>query len=139
MTFEKVARPFGEVTGLKIFRELAIIFALCLAGILLAELLPFAMPSNVLAMLLLFVLLVWGAVKPCHVQTTSEFMLKNMSFLFLPSIVGVSRHFDLLRSNLLPFIAVCVISTCLTFAATAYTVKGVLWLQRRVRGGKGEA
>lgn len=121
---------------MKIFGELVIIFSLCLAGIWIAGLLPFAFPSNVIAMVLLFALLMFGVVKPAHIQDTSNFLLKNMAFLFLPSTVGIVEHFDLLESSLLPFLAVCIITTLLTFLATAYTAKGALALQKRYGEGR---
>ena len=116
---------------MKIFVELVIIFSLCLAGMWIAELLPFTFPSNVIAMALLFVLLVSGVVKLPHIQNTANFLMKNMAFFFLPATVGIVEHFDLLQSSLLPFLAICVVTTLLTFLATAYTVKGVLALQSR--------
>ena len=46
-----------------------------------------------------------------------------MAFFFIPAGVSVINYFDVLASNLLPLLAVCVISTVLTFAVTAYTVR----------------
>lgn len=113
-----------------------IIFALCLAGVWIADFLPIALPANVIAMLLLFILLVFRAVKPVHIETTADFLLKNMAFFFLPATVGVMEHFDLLKSSLLPLLVICTFTTLLTFLATAYTVKGVTALQNRLEKAK---
>ena len=41
-----------------------------------------------------------------------------------------------LWENLLPFLTVCFVTMVITFAATAYTVRLVIWLQNRLSAGK---
>ena len=55
-----------------------------------------------------------------------------MAFFFIPAGVAIMDTFDVLARNLLPFLAVCFISTLVTFAATVFTVRGILWLQRLI-------
>ena len=54
-----------------------------------------------------------------------------MSFFFIPAGIGILSSFDLIRSSILPLIAVIVVTTILTFGATALTVQGVITLQSR--------
>lgn len=51
-------------------------------------------------------------------------------------------HFDAIRDSLLPLLAVCVLTTVITFAAAAFTVRG--WSPSRIgctpaRAGCGDA
>ena len=117
---------------MKILRELLIIFAICLVGEVLSALLPIPFPSSVIAMVVLLALLLGKIVRREHIQNTSTFILKNMSFFFIPAGVSLLKEFDQVRGNILPFLIICAVSTVLTFAATAYTVQGVIALQQKI-------
>lgn len=116
---------------MKLLLEISVIFLVCLAGQGIAGLLPFPFPSSVLAMILLFLLLVSKLIKPGHIENFSSFLLKNMSILFIPSGVGIVESYGALQGNILPLLAICLITTVLTFAVTAYTVHGVILLQQK--------
>jgi holin-like protein len=122
----------------KFLKQLALIFAVCLAGEGLAGLLPFTFPGSVLSMVLLFVLLASKLLKLEQVEDAGDFFLKNMAFLFVPTVVGVMEHFPLLLQNLLPLLAVIIITTILTFGAAAWTATAVIRLQSRKKGGKAD-
>lgn len=119
---------------MEILLQLCIILGACLAGELIAAVLPFAFPSSVIAMLLLLALLLLGFLKEKQVQTVGDFLLKNMGVFFLPSAVGILQYWDIIGAVLLQFLLICAITTVLTFAATAYTVMFVRKLLQK-RGG----
>lgn len=123
---------------MKFLKQLALIFAVCLAGEGLAGLLPFAFPGSVMSMVILFALLASRVIKLSWVEDAGDFFLKNMAFLFVPTVVGVMEHFPLLIQNLLPLLAVIVITTVLTFGVTAWTVTGIIRLQSRRKGGQSD-
>ena len=62
---------------MEILLQLCIILGACLAGELIAAVLPFAFPSSVIAMLLLLALLLLGFLKEKQVQTVGDFLLKT--------------------------------------------------------------
>ena len=82
-------------------------------------------------MILLFLLLSIGVLKIEHIREKSDFLLANMAFFFIPAGVSVINYFDVLKSSLLPLLAICVITTVVTFAATAYSIKLTLHLMRK--------
>ena len=116
---------------MKYLKQLGVLLACCIAGDALSILLRGALPGNVLGLALLLVLLVLGAVRPGHVEDTADFLLQNMAFFFLPACLGVLEVFSQIKSEIL---AVCVLTTLCTAAATALTVHLVCRLQRR--GGR---
>lgn len=125
---------------MEIILELIIILAACFAGEIISALLPFAFPSSVIAMILLFLLLLCGILKEKHIQHVGDFLLKNMSIFFLPAAVGILEYWDVISGALLPFALIVVITLLLTFAATAYTVMAVRKLQEKLsKGGKHHA
>lgn len=124
---------------MKYLRQLGILFALCAAGDVLAFLTGGRLPGNVLGMTLLFVLLVSGLLHVSHIEDTADFFLQNMAFFFLPACLGLLEVYPQIQTVLLPLLLVCVLTTFLTAAATAVTVRLVLSIQQRRRAAKKEA
>lgn len=118
---------------MKIILQIGIIFLICLVGEGIASILPFSFPSSVISMLLLFLLLLLRILRPEHIRQKTDFLLKNMAFFFIPAGVGILEQFTYIWDSMLPILLICVVSTVLTFAATAYTVKAVCALQERLR------
>ncbi|WP_227103416.1 CidA/LrgA family protein [Intestinibacillus massiliensis] len=116
---------------MKYLRQLAILFALCVAGDLLSVLCAGKLPGNVLGMSLLFILLAFGVIKLSHVEEAADFFLKNMAFFFLPACLGILDVFPQIKSQLVPILAVIILTTLITAAVTAGTVHLVLKLQAR--------
>lgn len=115
-------------------KQLGVLLACCVAGDALSLLLRGALPGNVLGLALLLLLLVFGRVRPHQVEGTADFLLQNMAFFFLPACLGVLEIFEQIKSEVLAILAVCVLTTLCTAAATALTVHLVCRLQRRTSG-----
>lgn len=123
---------------MRILGQVGILCGVCLAGNLVAWALPFPFPASVAAMVLLFLLLVSGALRPAQLGETGDFLQRNMAFLLVPAGVGMIEQYALAREHLLSLVAVCLISLVLTFGATALTVGAVMRLQEKIRGGSHE-
>ena len=123
---------------MKTLLQIGIVFLICLIGEIISLILPFPFPGSVIAMILLFLLLLFGALKVEHIRGKVEFMQQNMAFFFIPAGVGIIEYFGVLQSTWLPFLLICVITTILTFAATALTVTLVMKLQRHFEKKKEE-
>lgn len=121
---------------MKVIVQIGMVFAICLIGELLVKWIPFPFPSSVMSMILLFLLLFFKILRPEHIRQKTDFMLKNMAFFFVPAGVGLLGNTEYLLNNGVALLVICVVSTILTFFATAYTVKAVIALQNKFRGGK---
>ena len=119
---------------MKLLIQFGIIFGVCWVGEGLSQLLP--LPGSVISMILLFLLLLTKLVKPAHIAEKSDFLLKNMALFFIPAGVAIMESLGILWENLIPFLTVCFVTMVITFAATAYTVRLVIWLQNRLSAGK---
>ena len=119
---------------MKLLIQIGIIFGVCWVGEGLSKLLP--LPGSVISMILLFLLLLTKLLKPAHIAEKSDFLLKNMAFFFIPAGVAIMESLGVLWENLLPFLTVCFVTMVITFSATAYTVRLVIWLQNRLSAGK---
>lgn len=109
-----------------IITQIGIIFLICLIGQLISNILPIPFPSSVISMILLLVLLLTKILKPKAVETKIDFLLKNMAFFFIPSGVNIMANYDYIKDDILPLLFICFVSTVLTFAVTAWTVKLII-------------
>lgn len=123
---------------MKIIRQIGIIFTVCWLSILVEKVLPFAFPASVIGMILLFICLLTGVLKIEHIQEKADFLLENMAFFFVPAGVSIINYFDVLESTWIQLVVICVISTVVTFAVTAWSVKLTVRLLSRLRERRAE-
>ena len=112
---------------MRILFQLAIVFGLCLVGQFVSDILPIAIPASIISLVLLLLLLLIKAVKPRQIQEISEFLLKNMAFLFIPAGVSVVEQYTYLKGHILVLALICIIAPCSLLVA-AFTVTGVMRL-----------
>lgn len=113
-----------EVSKLKILKQILIIFSICSAGMLLNRFIAF--PATILSLIVLLILLICGIIKTHHIKETADFVLSNMAFFFIPAGVKIMDSFSDFAESLLPILLVILITTVLTFGATALTVTGLM-------------
>ena len=116
---------------MKIICQIAIIFTICWISQIMEAILPFPFPASVIGMVLLLILLLVRALKVDHIREKSDFLLSNMAFFFIPAGVSIINYFDILASNLSPLLVICLVSTLLTFAVTAWAVRLTRYLMDR--------
>lgn len=113
---------------MKLLEQCALLFAVCLGSIAISEILPFSFPVSIISMIILFILLCTKIIKEHQIAEIGDALLKNMAFLFIPAGVGIMEYFELLKGQAIILLFICLITTLLTFLASALTVQGVLYL-----------
>ena len=117
---------------MEILVQIGVVLAVCLAGEGISAVLPFPFPASVVAMVLLFILLASGLLKPHHIKEKSNFLLSNMAFFFIPAGVGLLNYLDVLAANLVPLLVICLITTPVVFFVTGWTVQAIIkWMAAR--------
>lgn len=116
---------------MKIIKQFGIIFSICWLSVILENFIPFPIPAAVIGLILLFICLVTRILKVEHIKEKSDFLLGNMAFFFVPAAVGIINYFDLLKESLIPILVITIVSTVITFAVTAYSIKLTLKLMNR--------
>ena len=99
---------------------LAALLCCQLAGEVAARLLRLPVPGPVLGMLLLFALMLARSQLLEAVRGPALGLIRHLSLLFVPAGVGLMRHGERLRTELLPIAAGIVVSTAATVAVTAF-------------------
>ncbi|MBQ8648239.1 MAG: CidA/LrgA family protein [Oscillospiraceae bacterium] len=117
-------------------QQCLVLFGVCLAGAVISELLPIAVPGSVTGMVLLVVLMLCGVIQHRHIGDVAGFLQKNMGFFFVPMCVPVLQQLDVLRQYGLVILGICVVSTCITFAVTGLTVRLLQKLMNQKEGAK---
>jgi len=113
--------------------QIMVLFALSLLGTWLSSLIPIPVPASVLAMVLLFAALSLSLIRKQYVEDTAKFLLRHITLFFIPfGVIGIMQNAEQILSFWPVFLLICLISTWVTFLATAYTVAGVIrWQERR--------
>lgn len=110
--------------------ELAIIFAVCLLGELIADILPFEFSASVLSMIILLALLVVKALKLEQIKSTASFLTSNMAVLFIPYGVKILQYLDIIKENLVLFMLIVLVTTPVVYGVTALTAQLIIKLQK---------
>ncbi len=105
----------------RILKAAFIIILLLAIGNALSWLINGFIPGSVIGMLLMFLSLISGIIKPDDVRPVAEFLTKNMAILFVPSAVGIMDQWSLIKINLVAWILIIVVSTILVMASTGWT------------------
>ena len=121
---------------MKILKQFGVIFGVCWVSLVIEHYLPFSFPASVIGMILLLLCLLTGFLKIEHVQEKADFLLGNMASFFVPAGVSIINYFDILKSTVLQLLVICVVSTIVTFAVTAYAVTLTVKLMEKKKGGK---
>lgn len=115
-------------------KQLGIILMLLWVGQTVQGMFGLALPGNVLGMLFLLILLVTGLLKLKHVERVTEVLLGHLSFLFVPSIVGVMTVAYLFKGNVIKIFIIVFLSLIVVMVTSGRTVQWMLQRKNRKRG-----
>ena len=72
-------------------------------------------------MIVLFLIFLSGAAKTESLKETNDFLMENMALFFIPAGVGIVQYYDIMKNAVWQIVVICIVSTFVTFAVTAYT------------------
>jgi holin-like protein len=87
------------VRGARLAGQAALLCLIYLASSALVDLVPIPVPSNLLALLLLLGLLTTGLLRLAYVEELATFLLRHLTFFFVPFMVGLLAQGGLLASS----------------------------------------
>ena len=119
---------------------IALLFTCQLVGEIVSRGLGIPVPGPVIGLAMLFVLLwIRNAARPASAEigrtplgVVARTLLANLSILFVPAGVGITRNLDAFREHGFALAAALIVSTVLAMAATALTFRLVA---SRLRSG----
>ena len=111
---------------MKYIRQFFIIAAISLAAEILHHFIPLMIPSSIYGMVLMFVLLMTGAVKLEQVDQAGHFLIDVMPLMFIPAGVGLIDSWTNVSRILIPALILIVISTFLVIGAAGKTAQTIM-------------
>ena len=121
---------------MKIFKQLILIIAFTLLGVLISYLLSLAkinFPGSLIGMILLFIFLLIGVIKVDSINDVSKFFIDNMGIFFVPGAVTILNKLEIISEIWWKLLIVILASFIISFIATYYSVKLTLYLQNKKR------
>jgi holin-like protein len=118
------------VKMIKILRfivQVILLWVISWLGNQIAQLSGLPIPGSVVGMILLFGLLCCGIIKLQHIQVAANFLLKHLTFFFIPIAVGLMNWGSLFYDNALILGLSIIISASLAFLTVGFLTQ---WLQR---------
>ena len=126
---------------MKIFKQLVLIIAFALLGVLISYLLSLAkinFPGSLIGMILLFLFLLFGVLKVESIDEVSKFFIDNMGIFFVPGAVLILNKLELISSIWWKLTIIILGAFVISFTATYFSVKLTLYLQNRQKIKKEE-
>ncbi len=110
-----------------------IILLFLVIGNVLSWLLGGIVPGSVIGMLLLFVALCLKWVKPHQIRQAVTILTGNMSFFFVPAMVGIMEQWGLIRVHLAGWLSVLLLSTLTIMITSGWTLQSIARLSQYIK------
>ena len=111
-------------------KEFVILCSCLLLGSLTRNIIDFPIPEAVYGMIYLFLALRFKLIKPDEIEKTSNGILSNLAFLFVPVGVGIMANYDVISGRILKLLLIVLVGTALTMGITGLVVQK---LQRKTK------
>lgn len=111
---------------MKYIRQFMIISLIAMIGEALNALLPLPVPGSIYGIIILFTLLMTGAMKVDAIRETSAFLIQIMPVMFIPAATGLLASFDLLAPKLSAYAIIIVVSTVAVMAVSGLVTQALM-------------
>ena len=108
---------------MKLFKEALIILIIYLLGEFLSSFFKLPIPGNIIGMIILFLMLCFNVIKIDNISSVSNFLLDHLAFFFIPAGVGLMTSLNIIKSNWLQLLIVCLCTTVIIIASTGLIVQ----------------
>ncbi|MFQ6174634.1 CidA/LrgA family protein [Streptococcus anginosus] len=120
---------------MKLYVQLMIIFSISLIGEGISYLFHLPIPGSIIGLIFLFLGLQFKILRLRHVSMVGNFLLANMTILFLPPAVGIMDKFHVIAPYLLPIVLIIVGAIVINVIVIAVVVH---LIKNRFEGDYGE-
>ena len=108
---------------MKLYVQLMIIFMISLVGEGISSVFHLPVPGSIIGLVLLFLALQFKRLRLRHISMVGNFLLANMTILFLPPAVGIMDKFQVIAPYLLPIILIVLGAIVLNVCVIAVVVQ----------------
>ena len=111
---------------MKYLPQILIILGFTAIGELLSYLIPLPVPAAIYGLVLLFIALWTGLVKPAQVKEVSSFLISILTVFFVAPAVRILEYWGVIGPFAVQIIVICVLSTYLVFAVSALVTQRLM-------------
>ena len=108
---------------MKLYVQLMIIFIISLVGEGISSVFHLPVPGSIIGLVLLFLALQFKLLRLRHISMVGNFLLANMTILFLPPAVGIMDKFQVIAPYLLPIMLIVLGAIVLNVCVIAVVVQ----------------
>ena len=101
---------------MKYLKQLLVILVFSMIGEILQQVIPLPIPAAIYGLVLLFLALLTGILKPKHVSETAHWLISVMPLFFVAPTVKLLSYWDVISPALVPIVTVLISSTIVVFA-----------------------
>lgn len=116
---------------MKYIKQFGIIIAVSFVGELLHYLIPIPVPASIYGLVIMLILLVSGTLKVEQVKAVSSFLIEIMPMMFIPAAVGLITSWGLIRSRIVPYAAVTVVSLILVMLVSGRVTQLIIKMENK--------
>ena len=116
---------------MKLYVQLMYILIFSMLGECLSTAFSLPVPGSIIGLVLLFLALQFNIIRLRHIYDVGQFLLSNMTILFLPAAVGVMDKFDVIAPNLVGIVVITLGAIVLNIATIGLVVQVI---KRRYEG-----
>ncbi|HFI0256008.1 TPA: CidA/LrgA family protein [Streptococcus suis] len=91
---------------MKLYVQFMIILIFSFLGEAISSFFHLPIPGSIIGLIFLFLALEFKVIRLRHINTVGNFLLANMTILFLPAAVGIMERFDAIKNFLLPIVLI---------------------------------
>ena len=95
---------------MKLYVQFMIILIFSFIGEAISNLLNLPVPGSIIGLVLLFLALEFKVIRLRHIDVVGNFLLNNMTILFLPAAVGIMDRFNDIKDYLLPITIIILVA-----------------------------
>lgn len=105
---------------MKYIKQIAIIFTITLLGEIIKIFSPLPIPSSVYGLILMLIALFTNIIKLEDVKESADFLISIMPIMFIPPAINIITVWPIIKSNIVVYLLILVISTLLVMITSAY-------------------
>ncbi len=123
---------------MKIMKQIAIIFSICIIAEAIGYFLPFKFPSSLISLIIVVVLLLIGVFKEEDIKETSDFLVSVMAALFVPMGVGAVGELMAIKEKGFIIFMIMLSPVITTFLASYFATDFAMKLQNKLKEKRGK-
>lgn len=106
------------VDAIRIVLHILILYLFYLIGVWIEKTFSLVIPGSMIGMLILFLLFATKIVNPKWMEKGANFLLRHMSVLFLPVMIGIINYLDFFKGEGLLLILIAFASTLIVLVSS---------------------